>query len=140
MSGHTAEFGFITLDQCCRTTVKVHEPVGSDRAICRGTFQPTRVWLGDRFERSIVAMNLSDTRLGGYFRTPGLEVVRRYSPDHETLFEALGNPAEIWSVHPHRGDHIPLGSTPFSLRLSSALTSATSHVSGHTVSGTTMLD
>ncbi len=139
ISGHAGEFGPITLDRCFRKNVRDHTQPGSGRAVCCATFQPTRIWFGNKIEDAIVTMELSDTRLGGYFRTPGLQVSRRFSQEYPSVFELLGNPAEVWSVHCANGKPIALGSTPFSLRLSSNVSTSTSHVSGQSISSVTVV-
>lgn len=139
ITGQVAVFGFLTLDECYQADVKEYSHPSSSRVGCIVTLHPSRIWFGRKIEKSIVAMELADARLGGYFRSPGIVVVRRDPSEHASAFEALGNPSEIWTVRPHNGDAIPLGSTGFTLKICSTVNTQTSQVHGNRVAGVTVL-
>lgn len=141
--GHCEGHGTITLEGCARYNVRGTSDHINGKTIYTLYFLPTRIWLGTLpadEKAPITGITLLDTRLGGYFRSPGFKS-HYLSPDERAdVFERLGTPEQIWCFHQDDGDPIKLGMTGFELKLASTISNSMSHTTGYGVQSVTRLD
>lgn len=132
----------VTLERCARYSVNRSSDYTTGKAVYRLRFLPSRIWFGTPNAETtpVCRIVLLDTRLGGYFRSPGFKSYHLSSDDRADAFEKLGAPDEIWCFHPDDNDPIKLGATGFELRLSSTTSSSMSHTTGYGVQTVTRLN
>ena len=136
IEGQTSEFGHVTLENCFRHNVKSRDNYAAQATTYDLFLTPTRIWIGARkadVSDCIEFVSAQDTRLFGFFRTPGLVEHRRHSEENKTAFAVLGNPHSIWSLHPVAFPAIKLGSTGFELRVGSSVSESYSATEGSTI-------
>jgi hypothetical protein len=135
ISAASTSFGTLILDDCLQVNVRTCNSYVSGVSHCEIYLLPTRIWLGDPGcleANPIRSVGLLDGRLGGFFRFPGFESYLVSADHHSEVFDALGQPEEVWAFKPHRSDPITLGKTGFKLRLVTRCSSGMSHTTGYT--------
>jgi len=132
--GIVSKFGTITLECCARYNVHISQNIRTNRTIYKLDFLPSAVWIGapkNAIEEQIVNVVATDTRLVGFFGSPGLKIHRDNDPKAKKVFETLGNPESIWALHAPLQHKIQLGETGWLLSLYTDLVETTSGTEGH---------
>jgi ApeA N-terminal domain 1 len=137
--GTVPKFGIITLEQCARYNVRVSHNTHTGRAIYELDFLPTAVWMGaakDTVDGRIVNVVAGDTRLAGFFGSPGLKTYRDFDSEAKGAFDALNQPKVIWAVHGSDQHNVQLGETGWLLSLYTDSLETASSTEGHTLRST----
>lgn len=138
--GTAPKFGTITLERCARYNVRVNRNMRTGRAIYELDFLPSAIWMGapkDAVEGRVVSVVAVDTRLVGFFGSPGLETHHSYDPKAKAAFQALDNPECVWALHGPRQHQVELGETGWLLSLYTNSLETTSSTEGHILRSTT---
>jgi hypothetical protein len=133
ISSSIPALGFLTLEECARSNVVVDTSFSADKARYTLAFLPTRIWLGSKkgdVEGRVSEADVFDSRIVGFFGSPGFMRYGRSSRQHEEAFRLLGQPEEIWTINPSASPWIKLGETGFSLRVASIIERGFSAVAG----------
>lgn len=139
ITGTAPKFGVITLERCARYNVRVNHNTRTGRAIYELDFMPTAVWMGapkEAVDERIVSVVASDTRLAGFFGSPGLKTYRSFDPEAKDVFDALGKPESIWAVYGPDQHQIQLGDTGWLLSLYTDSLEGFSATEGHSLRST----
>ncbi|MEN5081823.1 HEPN domain-containing protein [Bosea sp. TWI1241] len=139
ISGISPKFGNITLDGCARYNVRLSHNYSSGRAIYELDFVPTTIWMGapkDRVDGRVVSVVASDTRLAGFFGSPGLKTFRSFGSKAENAFKELGNPDTIWAVYGPEQIKIQLGATGWLLNVFTNSVEGSSATAGYSLNST----
>jgi hypothetical protein len=140
ISGAHPKFGLVTLENCARSRIQVGESLQNPgQAIYELEFLPAAVWVGAKkhsVDGQIVSVVASDTRLVGFFGSPGLKTYSRFETHAKAAFDALEKPTVIWAVHGPVQTNIQLGETGWQLSLNTGTLESASATIGHTVKST----
>jgi hypothetical protein len=131
--GYVSSYGTISLTDCFQYNVSRNHVFETDITIYQIDLQPSQIWLGndkEMVENRVFYAIARDSRLSGYFASPGLETYRSWDESSKEAFEHLGNPDEIWTLKNPQNPSIELKNTPFVLRISSGISHTTSSTEG----------
>jgi ApeA N-terminal domain 1 len=90
----------------------------------------------EAIDERIVSVVASDTRLAGFFGSPGLKTYRSFDPEAKDVFDALGKPESVWAVHGLDQHQIQLGDTGWLLSLYTDSIEGFSATEGHSLRST----
>jgi hypothetical protein len=110
--------------------VRTTQNTRTGRSIYELDFLPTVVRLGapkDAVDGKVISAVARDTRLAGFFGSPGLQIYQRFDPEATALFEAMNQPESIWAVHGPREHQIQLGETGWQLSVNTEAMESTSY-------------
>lgn len=136
ITGSAPHLGTITLECCARYNVRTNRNFHTGNATYRLDFLPTTIWAGSSkssVDGRVTSAIGSDTRLAGFFGTPGLNVLRKYDPSLKEIYNVLGNPEHIWTAKGPEVSQVPLGSSGWELRIYTDASETSSATSGHTI-------
>jgi ApeA N-terminal domain 1 len=142
ITGTVPKYGTVTLERCARYNVSTNQNTRTGKSIYELDFIPTAVWVGapkDVVEGKVVRAVALDTRLAGFFGSPGLQIYKRFDPEATALFEAMGQPESIWAVHGLPEHRIQLGETGWQLGVYTEAMESTSSTEGHALRSTISL-
>lgn len=139
ITGTVPKYGTVTLEHCARYNVRTSQNTRTARFIYELDFLPTAVWLGapkDAVDGKVIRVVARDTRLAGFFGSPGLQVYQRFDPEVKGVFEALNEPESVWAVRGPREHQVQLGETGWQLSVYAEPLESTSSTEGHTLQST----
>ncbi|RTL67098.1 MAG: hypothetical protein EKK42_15070 [Pseudonocardiaceae bacterium] len=133
--GKGSEFGCITLQNCCRFKLLTRRDYASGRTTHDLFMMPTKIWFGSNEANAagIRYITAQDTRLCGFFGSPGMLEHRNYSDKNRAIFNALGNPHSILSLHPTEFPTIKVASVGIEFQISTSVLASFSATEGSTL-------
>lgn len=120
--GKVPRFGTVSLERCFQHNISISHDFQNSRALYQIELLPAAVWIGspiDAVDGHIIQAVISDTRLVGFFGSPGMTTYHRFDPEHEKIFESLDHPDTIWTVHSPDSKRFELGTTGWLLSVTS---------------------
>lgn len=134
--GRVSPYGTVTLRNCAQYNIRISHDFSTETTICHIDLLPAQVWIGSQLEDvedHVFYVFVRDTRLNGYFGSPGLKTYHAWDAELKPVFDALGSPDEVWALQNLREPNIALKGTPFSLTVSSDVYNSFSATEGHSL-------
>lgn len=140
ISGVVGGYGVVTLEDCVRYNVRTRTNFAQQRTIFELDFLPSSVWVGsakENFNDCVIGVTASDARLVGFFGSPELKTYRPYDDKAKHIFEMLGHPESVWTIHSPDKAEILIGKTDFTLEVSSGVSESLSSTIGNSLKSVT---
>jgi hypothetical protein len=136
ITGRVSKYGTVTLERCARYNIRTTHITAAGRYLYELGFLPTAIWIGaptDAVDNNVTNVVAWDSRLAGFFGSPGLRVLGRFDAGDKAIFEVLHQPKGVWAVHGPDQHQIAIGETGWLLSVYTTASETWSSTKGHTL-------